>query len=53
MGRDIEWDGAMRLKASGCLLEFVVEQPDFSVLIGGLDVDRDIRVEAHLVSDSP
>lgn len=48
MKRAIEWNGALRLAGDGYVLEFIVERPDFEVLIGGLDLTRDVRVEARV-----
>ncbi len=53
MKRNIQWDGAMRLVAEGCTLEFAIERPDFEVRIEGFDPARDLRIEARLISDSP
>jgi hypothetical protein len=50
---NIDWDGAVCLRAKGCELELAVERSDFSVLISGLDSMRDVRVETRLISDTP
>ena len=47
----IEWNGAMRLEAKGNTLEFAVERPDFEVLLNGFDSERDVRVEANVVTN--